>query len=137
MKSTLLMLMVGAMLAIFTTKTQAQVDDYGVDHKWSDLYAAKNRSAMEYINIAKRVNWIPRKDGKFEGSYELFEKVFIEIAQKEGLMKQLKIDGEYYCGKDHELLFYKYNKYYNTISRDEWDNNCDILNNLMRLDKKE
>lgn len=50
-----------------------------LDPKWSNKYGEKNYTEYEYIEIANKFNWKPRKDGRFEGSNVMFEKVFLII----------------------------------------------------------
>ncbi len=106
-----------------------------IDKYWSNKYNNLNYSAWDYISVAEKVNWKPKQYSIFKGSFELFEKIFIEVCKQNGVLKQLEIDGWANCSRDHDYLFEKYNRTYNKISKETWDEYCPILYNLMALDK--
>ena len=105
------------------------------DRFWSDKYSNLNYSEWDYISIAEKVNWKPKQTSIFKGSFSLFEKVFLEVCRKNGVLKQLEIDGWANCSTDHDYLFEKYNRTYNKVSKEIWDEHCPILYNLMAMDR--
>ncbi len=106
-----------------------------IDKFWSNKYDNLNYSAWDYISVAEKVNWKPKQNSVFKGSFELFEKIFIKVCTHDGVLKQLEIDGWANCSRDHEYLFEKYNRTYNKISKEAWDEYCPILYSLMSIDK--
>jgi len=106
-----------------------------IDKFWSNKYDNLNYSAWDYISVAEKVNWMPKQNSIFKGSFELFEKIFIKVCTHDGVLKQLEIDGWANCSRDHEYLFEKYNRTYKKISKETWDEYCPILYNLMAIDK--
>lgn len=106
-----------------------------IDKYWSDKYSDLNYSQWDYISVAEKVNWKPHSNGVFKGSFDFFEKIFVEVCKQDGVLKQLEIDGWANCSKDHDYLFEKYNRSYSKISKETWDKYCPILYNLMSLDK--
>lgn len=125
-------------LLIFLGILASSLKSFGqkeVDELWSKKYRNKEYSQWDYISIAEKVNWKPKSTGMYKGSFELFEKVFLEVCKDSRALPQLKIDGWYYCSLDHDYLFERYNRNYNKVSKDIWDEYCPILYILMSLDK--
>jgi hypothetical protein len=124
------LILTGILISTFETFGQKKVDEL-----WSNKYRDKEYSQWDYISIAEKVNWNPKTTGMYKGSFALFEKIFLEVCKDSRVLQQLKIDGWYYCSLDHDYLFERYNKNYNKISKEIWDEYCPILYNLMALDK--
>ena len=95
----------------------------------------KTYTVYDYLEVAQKANWVPRKDGKHLGSYKLFEKSFIETCKDYRAIPQMTLDGNYFCEKNHDFLFEQYNKFYRPVSKEYWDANCPLLYILMYLDR--
>jgi hypothetical protein len=127
-------------MLLYATISHAQYQDpdkkFGTDPKWSDKYMNVTYTVYEYLDIAKKVKWTPKKDGRFKGSYKLFEEVFLEVSHKNGFIKQLNIEGMFYCAKNHDILFDRYNELYTPIDKVTWDEYCPMLYSLMHTDEQ-
>jgi len=115
---------------MFTTCVFAQKEP---DKFWSSKYFNKKYSQWDYLSVAEKVKWKPVHT-MFQGSYAFFEKAFIELCKDTRALEQMKIDGWYNCSTDHDYLYQRYNRSYNWISKEVWDEYCPILYILMELD---
>jgi hypothetical protein len=105
------------------------------DPTWYDRYYNNPFSMYKYIEIAEKVGWVPRTDGKLKGrSLKQFEDAFISVCSEQDVLKSMQMTGTYYCALNHDFLFERYNKNYKPVTRAIWDEYCPILYILMQSD---
>lgn len=133
-----LFFMTAVVLWSLSANAQTVDEKYGTDPIWSNKYSAsryQTPNVYDYLDIAKRFGWQPTKDGTFKGDYSTFEKVMLSMKDNQRLIDQLNVDSRYYCAKNHEYLFERYNSKYLPVSHVLWDEFCPFLYTLMRLDE--
>lgn len=113
-------------LNAFAQKTEAEYKEYYRQFNWSasDLVAALD-TLIKYTDF-KFVKDLKNSDIKSV-------KATILNLQPDAL-KQINIDGWYYCSTKHEDLFNLWNLYYKRIDRNGFENYCVIMMFLMKID---
>lgn len=106
------------------------------DPVWYDKYYKNRYSTYDYLQVAEKVGWVPRREGLSKGSMQVFEAAFIEITRRDGVLKSMLADGAYFCSLNHDYLRERYNRTYKPVSQAIWDEYCPILYVLMDVDKK-
>ena len=98
-------------------------------------YWNKNFTAYDFIEIAEKVKWTPLPNGAYKGSFKTFESVFSDFSDNSKVIEQLERSGRYYCDKNHDYLFEKYNKLYVPVTMVTWNETCPVLYTLMHSDE--
>jgi hypothetical protein len=113
-------------LNAFAQRTEAEYKEYYRQFNWSasDLVAALD-TLIKYTDF-KFVKGLKNSDMKSV-------KATILNLQPDAL-KQINIDGWYYCSTKHEDLFNLWNLYYTRIDRKGFENYCVIMMFLMKID---
>lgn len=127
----------GGLLAIMVSALFHSAFAQTSEDGYADRYAALKFTEYDVIGVAESAGWQPKKAGIFKGSFNLFETTFLKVCRADYRnLQQMHIDGTYYCSKNHEYLFSKYNRVYKPISHEMWEANCPLLYTLMHLDEE-
>lgn len=103
-----------------------------------EQYSKWEFTEYDILETAHKVNWIPRKEGAFNGSFSKYEKALLAICTNNpNLIRSMRMDGCYYCAKNYKPLFERYNRMYNHVSLDTWNRYCSVLFILMKHDEIE
>lgn len=136
MKNTAIMIVCIITLVVFFC-LPCHAQNYSSDEgKWSEKYRSMEFTVYDIIELAKEVKWKPKNNGIFKGSFELFEKSLLQICHENpNVIRSMHMDGLYYCSKNHDILFQRYNSIYPMITKNTWDSYCPILYTLISVDE--